>query len=100
RLEKIWQVAQKISPEVDQTLSAHPPLLRQVLFNRQHTTPEAARRYLGALPPDGNDPMRMAGMGAAVERIAHAIRNAEPIVVYGDYDADGVTATALLVQAL
>ncbi|NLE75747.1 MAG: single-stranded-DNA-specific exonuclease RecJ, partial [Chloroflexi bacterium] len=42
----------------------------------------------------------MKGMNEAVDRIRTAIRRAEPIAVYGDFDADGVTATALLVQVL
>jgi single-stranded-DNA-specific exonuclease len=46
------------------------------------------------------DPYRLRDMTAAVERILHAIRQREVICVYGDFDADGVTATALLVTAL
>lgn len=99
-LEKIWKVADLITPEADSALGAYPGLLRQILFNREHTTAEAAKRYLGALPPEGNDPLRIKDMGRAVDRIEHAIRNQELVAVYGDYDADGVTATALLVQAI
>ena len=43
-----------------------------------------------------SDPMRMAGMEAAVARIHRALDDGERIVVFGDYDVDGVTATALL----
>ncbi|UYN92135.1 MAG: single-stranded-DNA-specific exonuclease RecJ [Anaerolineales bacterium] len=99
-LEKIWKVADLITPEADSALGAYPGLLRQILFNREHATPEAAKSYLGALPPEGNDPLRIKDMGRAVDRIEHAIRNQELVAVYGDYDADGVTATALLVQAI
>ncbi|HRN51401.1 MAG TPA: single-stranded-DNA-specific exonuclease RecJ [Anaerolineales bacterium] len=99
-LEKIWKVADLITPEVDQVLASYPSLLRQILFNRGHHTPETAKRYLGAMPIEGNDPLGMKDMAAAVDRIEHAIRNQELIAVYGDYDADGVTATALLVQAI
>jgi single-stranded-DNA-specific exonuclease len=42
----------------------------------------------------------MTGMRKAVERIRYAIQHNEPIAIYGDYDVDGVTATALLVEAL
>src|SRR4030067_2727080 len=42
----------------------------------------------------------MTGMQAAVSRLEHAISKGERIAIYGDYDADGVTATALLVQVL
>ncbi|MBX3045450.1 MAG: single-stranded-DNA-specific exonuclease RecJ [Anaerolineales bacterium] len=99
-LEKIWKVADLITPEADSALSAYPGLLRQILYNREHSTPEAAKRYLGALPPEDNDPLRIKDMALAVDRIEHAIRNQELVAVYGDYDADGVTATALLVQAI
>ncbi len=47
-----------------------------------------------------DDPFRMKGVPEAVKRIRAAIRSTEAIVVYGDFDADGVTSTALLVQAL
>jgi single-stranded-DNA-specific exonuclease len=44
--------------------------------------------------------MNMLGMPEAVERLLRAIRKGEPVAIYGDYDADGVTATALLVEAI
>ena len=47
-----------------------------------------------------DNPFRLRGMNEAVERIRHAIRAWEPIAVYGDFDADGVTSTALMVQTL
>jgi single-stranded-DNA-specific exonuclease len=100
RIEKTWQVSPRITPEADQLLSAHPPFIRQVLFNRGHATQEAAARFLGSEAPPGHDPLKIKNMAAAVDRIHSAIRNGEQVVVYGDYDADGVTATALLVQAI
>ncbi len=100
RLEKTWQIANRITPEADQNLSGYPALLRQVLFNRGLATSEESQRFLAALAPSVSDPLLMKGMAAAVERIERAIKQNEPIVVYGDYDADGVTATALLVQCL
>ncbi len=99
-LEKRWVVAPPIPPDVDDDLHGYPPILRQILYNRGYATLEAARQYLEAQPPAGTDPFNMIGMGEAVERIRHAIHHNETIAVYGDYDADGVTATALLVQAL
>lgn len=100
RLEKTWQIATRITPEADQNLSGYPNLLRQVLFNRGHATLEVSQRFLAALPPQVNDPMLIKSMGAAVDRIERAIKQGEAIVIYGDYDADGVTATALMVQCL
>ena len=75
------------------------PVMRQLLFNRGIMTQEQALIYLehqGSL----HDPFLLSGMEAAVERIERAIRLAERIAVYGDYDVDGVSATALMVQVL
>jgi single-stranded-DNA-specific exonuclease len=98
--EKQWVVAQKITPEADQDLAKYPALLRQILFNRGFQTTELSTHYLDALPPAGNDPFAMKGMAAAVDRLVYAIAGGERIVIYGDYDADGVTATALLVHCI
>ncbi len=75
------------------------PVMAQVLYNRGYTDPVAARRFLDAEMPDVN-PFKMAGMSQAVARIRRAIRQQEPIAVFGDFDTDGVTSTALLVQVL
>ena len=99
-ITKRWQVNPKLSNEANSALHGYPPLLRQILYNRGYSTMEAARDYLEARPPHDSDPFAMLGIPAAVDRIAFAIRNQQPIAVYGDYDVDGVTATALLVQVL
>lgn len=99
-LEKRWIIQARVPPSVEQTLSDYPPILRQLLFNRGYTTPEAAYRYLYAEPPPGTHPLAMRGIPEAVDRILFAIRKRQPIAIYGDYDVDGVTATALLVQYL
>jgi single-stranded-DNA-specific exonuclease len=71
----------------------------QVLYNRGVIEPPEADTFLtGRARFD--DPYRIAGIPVAVERIRTAIVAGEPIVVYGDFDADGVTATVLLVQTL
>ncbi|HSW10452.1 MAG TPA: single-stranded-DNA-specific exonuclease RecJ [Bacillota bacterium] len=74
-------------------------VLAAVLVGRGMTGPQEARAFLSA-GGDLPDPMAMADMGRAVERIERAIRQAEPVVVYGDYDADGLTGMALLVDCL
>ena len=98
--DKRWIVPPLITPEADSALSAFPPVLRQILFNRGYSTDADARAYLNAKPDFNSDPFQMNGMRAAVERIQTAIQNHEPIAIYGDYDVDGVTATALLVETL
>jgi len=99
-IEKHWMVAPRLPPEVDQALQAYHPVLRQILYNRGYATPEAARLFLEATCPPGTLPLNLGGITQAVERIQHAIKHHQATVVYGDYDADGVTATALLVHVL
>ena len=74
------------------------PVLARVLYARKIDRSQlpsflAGRGALG-------DPFQMAGVAAGVTRLRQALRSREPIVVYGDFDADGVSATVLLVDAL
>lgn len=102
-----WDLYPPISPEeIARVQSAMPalglsPLLAQLLANRDLHEPEAIERFLN--PPDVAeypDPLLMVGMRPALDRICEAIDGGEKIVVYGDFDADGVTSTALLCIAL
>lgn len=97
---KRWIVAPPLTPAAQESLAAFPPVLRQLLYNRGYATEAAARAYLQAQPPFETDPFQMSGMEQAVARIRRAIADSETIAIYGDYDVDGVTATALLVQTL
>lgn len=97
---KRWQVAPRITPEANLALRGYPPVLRQILYNRGYTTLEEAQAFLEARPPKVSDPFILLNMLRAVERLEIAIRSQEPIAVYGDYDVDGVTSTALLVEVL
>lgn len=76
------------------------PVVAQLLVNRRITAVEAVRRFLDPKLIDLHPPEELPGVPAAVERIASAIANGEEIVVYGDYDADGMTATAILYRCL
>jgi single-stranded-DNA-specific exonuclease len=98
--DKLWNISPRISPEADSALAAFPPLLRQVLFNRGFADDPNARAYLRGESNSNTDPFQMADMHAAIDRIRYAVQNNEPIAIYGDYDVDGVTATALLVETL
>ncbi len=87
-----WQV----SPAAP--LPGHPSLLGRILAARGHDDSSAA-----TFLDDGatfHDPFALRGMAAAVEVLGAAIRAGERIAVYGDYDADGVTACAMLSRAL
>ncbi len=62
--------------------------------------PGVAQRFLSPSLADLHDPMLLAGMGVAVERILGAIAGRERIAIHGDYDVDGVTSTVILRRAL
>jgi single-stranded-DNA-specific exonuclease len=97
---KNWQIAPVLTPEAEKSLIDFQQPLRQILFNRGYSTPTSALNYLAATPPPDSEPNNLLGMEAAVSRVSFAISNGQKIAIYGDYDADGVTATALMVQVL
>lgn len=89
-----------ISPQCAENLARYDPILRQLLFNRGITTAEEAEQYLSPSEASLHDPFLMKNMESAVRRILQAVEYGETIAIYGDYDVDGVTASALLVQVL
>ena len=98
--KKRWIVDKSIPENVSHNLGGFDRVEKQILYNRGHKTREAAESYLqAAIPPDA-DPSGMLGIDDAVDRIRRAILKHEPISIYGDYDVDGVTATALLTEIL
>lgn len=97
---KRWIIPPQLTPQADLALAAHPPALRQILFNRGISTRETAHSFLRAELTFDSDPFLMKDMRKTVERICRALETNEQVAIYGDYDVDGVTATALLVQAL
>lgn len=96
---KVWDIAPAAPPDYLAAFPDLPPLVAQALYNRGYVDPRAARAFLDGSDLDTN-PFVMRGMQDAVRRLREAIRRGEPIAVYGDYDVDGVTATALLVHTL
>ncbi len=76
------------------------PLLAQCLLNRGFSEPDAIRRFLQPQLKQLADPFLLPNMAAAVERLFRARANSERLVIFGDYDVDGVTSTALLTQVL
>ncbi len=96
---KRWHLAPKAPINYVNALNDIGPVMAQVLYNRGITDVDNARLFLSDNLPI-HDPFKMKGMNKAVARIRTAIRREEHIVVYGDFDADGVTSTTLLVQTL
>src|SRR6266496_998094 len=76
------------------------PLVAGLLLARGYEDLESAQRFLKPAFDQLHDPALMLGMPEAVERLQFAIDNAQPILIYGDYDVDGTTGTAVLLRAL
>jgi len=95
-----WQIA---PPAPEDHLARFPqlsPLVVQLLYNRGITAPRDVRDFLAGARSEEDNPFKLKGMNQAVTRLRQAIRGGELVAIYGDFDADGVTATALLVDAL
>src|SRR4051812_2428446 len=77
-----------------------PPIVARLLCQRGLGDPALATRFLNPSLDQLHDPMALADMGVAVDRILGAIARRERIAVHGDYDVDGVTSTVILRRAL
>jgi len=97
---KRWSIAPPITDIAREALAAYPPLIAQLLFNRGLATATEATQFFEGRLAQADDPDLILGLPETVDRLRHAIQKQELIAVYGDYDTDGVTATALLVQTL
>ena len=97
----VW-VVHPPRPEADALAGALdiPPALARVLVNRKILTEEAARAFLYGDIDRLHDPYLMKGMDKAVSRIGDAISRGEKILIFGDYDVDGVLSTVMLKKAL
>ena len=76
------------------------PILAQILINRGVKTAADISSFLNPSLSQLTDPLEINGMSSAVERILCAVRSGERVLVHGDYDVDGVAATAILMRAL
>jgi single-stranded-DNA-specific exonuclease len=76
------------------------PILAALLINRGYAEERAARAFLSPSYDQLHEPYLMLGMREAVARLKQAIETKEPVLIYGDYDVDGTTGTAILLRAL
>ncbi len=76
------------------------PTLASLLLSRGCDDADTARRFLKPSYDHLHDPYLLLGMSKAVPRLLQAIEQGEPILIYGDYDVDGTTGTAVLLRAL
>ena len=89
-----------VVPRLRADLNDLPEPLARALAARGIETFDAARRFFRPERATLHDPFAMAGMKAAAERLAEAIEREERVLVYGDYDVDGTTSTAMMLRFL
>ena len=89
----------KITQEIAEFLSL-PPGIVKILINRGLTTPEKARQFIYPDLSNLFDPLLLGEMGKAVDRILSALKDNQRIMIFGDYDVDGITATSLIFLVL
>ena len=77
-------------------MEKYPDILRKLLYYRGIKTEKEAERFLNPIFEENNDPYLMKGMDIAVERIFKAIEKNEKVVIYSDYDADGIPGAVIL----
>ena len=93
-----WEIHPLLSKE--QFQAARQEGINELLANRGLSTPSEMKTFLDASYADSRDPLTLVDMPQALARIQQALTSQEHITVYGDYDADGVTSSALLFRAL
>ena len=94
-----WIIPPSITNEINKELESYPTLFRQILFNRGITTASMAKSFLRADEPV-YDPFLLRDLEEAVQLIHDSILHGKKIIIFGDYDVDGVTASVLMVQVL
>ena len=95
---KKWQIYETDSQKVQELIDKYNLnlLLATILVNRNILETENLDKFLKPTRNDFHDPFLMPDMKIAVERILKAIENKEKIIIYGDYDADGITSITVL----
>lgn len=94
-LDPVSERAQDLSVSIDM-----PPEIAQILVNRGVDSSERVHRFLYGTMSDLHDPFLMKGMKEAVQRIMQAISRKEKILIFGDYDVDGILSVVTLSKAL
>jgi len=98
---KKWQIAKKITEEFQDQFAEINPVVLQLLYNRGLIDQETIDEFLNPdYGQDIHDPFLFKDMKKALNRILSAIEKGEKITVHGDYDADGVCASAITVSTL
>ena len=97
-MTKKWQIYETNEEKVKELYKEYQinPLLATILVNRNITEKLQLEKFLKPTRRDFYDPFLMPDMQKAVERIIRAIADKEKMIIYGDYDVDGITSTTVL----
>lgn len=96
-------VVQHVDPTIQKKLMQETgisAILASLLMNRGYEDPQEVREFLNPSLHQLSSPFELVNMGAAVERILEAVEQKDKIVIYGDYDVDGICASVMLYQGL
>ena len=101
-MNKKWEVCQEEEEEILKLASKSnlSPLLASILINRNINTVEKVEQFVNPTRDDFHDPFLMPDMDKAVSRILNAIETNEKVMIYGDYDVDGITSITVLKKFL
>ncbi|MCP4707718.1 MAG: single-stranded-DNA-specific exonuclease RecJ, partial [Planctomycetes bacterium] len=95
RVKPLWNQRDQMASKLQL-----PDLVTQLLYNRGVSELEQAKKFLQPSLKDLIEPQHFTGIDNAVERINQALKTGEKIVLYGDYDVDGITGVAILWHCL
>lgn len=101
-MNKKWEIYDYSEDKVKRIMEKYniSELLAIVLANRNIFDEQEIKIFLDPTRKDFHDPYQMPDMEKAVDRIMKAIENKEKVIVYGDYDVDGITSTMVLKEFL
>lgn len=96
RIMKNYSIRDEISQKVAKELGKYSEILQKLLYYRGIKTEKDAEKFLNPIFEDNNDPFDILGMDIAVGRILKAVEKNEKIIIYSDYDADGIPGAVIL----
>lgn len=101
-MQRQWRIIPHDAPRVEQLIRATqlPPIVAQLLVSRGVYDADGAKRFLDTKLSGLRDPQLLPGVPEATELLLKAAAEGKPVAIYGDYDADGMTGTAILVNGL
>ncbi|MGB7346581.1 MAG: single-stranded-DNA-specific exonuclease RecJ [Pirellulaceae bacterium] len=101
-MQRQWRIVPHDAPRVENLIRTAnlPPIVAQLMVSRGIYTSQDAAAYLDTKLTGLRDPKSLPGVPAATEILVAAIKDKTPIVIYGDYDCDGMTGSAILVNGL